>query len=67
MPDDVPLVDCASCCGKGWKDDYQSARLCYVCDGTGYDLDGHQRAMIAIVRRLLQAQAEVNRRSFQRF
>jgi serine/threonine protein phosphatase PrpC len=67
MSDDVPLVDCASCRGKGWRDDYQSPALCYVCDGTGYDLDGHQRAMVAIVRRLMQAVAEVNSHSVKRF
>ncbi len=61
------LIDCPSCDGKGYKDDWDGVRLCGACEGCGFDVDSEQRTVVSIVRRLLQAHAEVKRRAFSKW
>lgn len=56
------LIDCTSCNGNGYKDDWNGVRICLTCDGCGYDLDSEQRAYFKIVERLLRARDEVKAR-----
>lgn len=56
------LIDCPSCFGKGYKDDYEGVRLCLACDGCGYDLDSGQRVVLRVVERLTRARDEVKAR-----
>ena len=60
------LKDCESCEGRGWKDDYYGLKLCFVCDGCGYELTPEQDAMRKIVERMLAARSYVKARAFTR-